>query len=117
MKVENFELLIKSKNKITPGELEEAKANREHLMYLLCLKELRNHPHKDANNELYQAFKEKRPVKLKSTGEEVYIHGIESNIEWETNRVVVKYIIRREGNFKEQYEKGLPKCQIEEFEL
>lgn len=117
MDIANFELLIKPKKTLTQEELKEAKNNREHLLFLLMQKELEKQPHLQLDNKIYLAFKNKQKVTLKSTGEKVYIHEIRTNIEWETNRVIVSYFIRRDGNFKEQYAKGLSKCQPEEIEV
>lgn len=117
MNIANFELLIKPIKPLTREEIKEAKENREHLLFLLMQKELEKQPHLQLENKFYLAFKNKEKVTLKSTGEKVYIHEIQTNIEWESNRVVVKYIIRRDGDFKEQHAKGLSICQPEEIEI
>lgn len=116
--MKDYELGIKPKPKTTPDK-DFIANHRDAIIYQLVCEYLGEHAGMQDALTLWTAFKAKKKVRLVATGEEVYIHSIQSHIEWETHKAQTRYTICKSKDtdeFKSEYMSGLMTCQQGELE-
>lgn len=110
-----YEIGVKVKPGVKPNA-DYILNNREIIVHKLICKYLENHPGIQDELTLWTAFKLKRKVRSKRTGEEYYIHIINSYIEWESNTIQTRYTLRKAKNISEFNITDVVICQPNEIE-
>src|SRR5690606_8980143 len=94
--------------------------HRDRLIYELVCDYMGEHAGLQDSLTLWTAFKQKTAVRLAKTGEAVYIHAIQSFMDWDGHTVQTRYTICRSLDkeaFRTEYSNGLALCQPEELEV
>ena len=115
----DYELGIKPKRGVN-ADVSYVMENRDRLIYELVCDYMGEHAGMQDSLTLWTAFKQKTAVRLTKTGESVYIHAIQSFMDWSSHTVQTRYTICRSLDkeaFRTEYRSGLTICQPEDLEV